>query len=175
MSKASLQFSPGPPPPPFEFGPSQFDPRNPSDGNDAGAALKSVGGRTASRVVWRGIRTLRRRAVLLACARNVSVLLNDATFMCFGCFLHARRTLKHVTYRVAMFDSCHQHLTSIASPYNLLSGRGVSRIVKKRFGASSLICSGYPSLHHFGTILDSPAGATQDEGHTGVVLPHFLL
>ncbi|CAN0581141.1 unnamed protein product, partial [Ectocarpus sp. 12 AP-2014] len=71
MSKASLQFSPGPPPPPFEFGPSQFDPRNPSDGSEAGATLRPpVGGRTASRVVWRGIRTLRRRAVLLACARN---------------------------------------------------------------------------------------------------------
>ncbi|CAM9847508.1 unnamed protein product [Ectocarpus sp. 4 AP-2014] len=71
MSKASLQFSPGPPPPPFEFGPSQFDPRNPSDGSEAGASLRPpMGGRTASRVVWRGIRTLRRRAVLLACARN---------------------------------------------------------------------------------------------------------
>ncbi|CBN79097.1 hypothetical protein Esi_0176_0057 [Ectocarpus siliculosus] len=71
MSKASLQFSPGPPPPPFEFGPSQFNPRNPSDGSEGGTTLRPpVGGRMASRVVWRGIRTLRRRAVLLACARN---------------------------------------------------------------------------------------------------------
>ncbi|CAB1110231.1 unnamed protein product [Ectocarpus sp. CCAP 1310/34] len=73
MSKASLQFSPGPPPPRFEFGPSQFDRRNPSDGSEAGDTLRPpVGGRTASRVVWRGIRTLRRRAVLLACARNIT-------------------------------------------------------------------------------------------------------
>lgn len=38
-------------------------------------------------------------------------------------------SMKHVFFRVdGMFDSCYQHLTSIASPYdNGLSGRGVSQ------------------------------------------------
>lgn len=65
MSKASLQFNPGPPPPLFEFGPSQFDP------SITGERKSGKGGRAESRVVWRGMRTFRQRAVLLACARNV--------------------------------------------------------------------------------------------------------
>lgn len=72
MSKASLQFNPGPPPPLFEFGPSQFDPSTLRERKTGAQASKR--GRTERCVVWRGMRTFRQRAVLLACARNVGRL-----------------------------------------------------------------------------------------------------
>ena len=70
MSKASLQFNPGPPPPPFEFSASQFDASIQKE-SKAGAAAKTGERAGHSRVLWRGMRTFRQRAVLLACARNV--------------------------------------------------------------------------------------------------------
>ncbi len=71
MSKASLQFNPGPPPPLFEFSPSQFDSSILGE-SKAGVAAKAGERAGHSRVLWRGVRTFRQRAVLLACARNVS-------------------------------------------------------------------------------------------------------
>eukprot|EP00752_Nemacystus_decipiens_P002077 g1988.t1 len=68
MAKASLQFNPGPPPPLFEFEPCHFDPSVMGQGKASAEAKK--GGRGDSRVVWRGMRMFRQRAVLLACARN---------------------------------------------------------------------------------------------------------
>eukprot|EP00903_Cladosiphon_okamuranus_P011664 g10971.t1 len=68
MTKASLRFNPGPPPPLFEFGPSQFDSSKIGERKAGGESRK--GDRAESHVVWRGMRTFRQRAVLLACARN---------------------------------------------------------------------------------------------------------
>lgn len=67
MTKAYLKFDPGPAPPLFEFGPNQFDSRPPGYSKDPTAS--SVKGR---HVVWKGLRRFGRRAILLACARNVS-------------------------------------------------------------------------------------------------------
>lgn len=88
MTKASLQFNPGPPPPLFEFGPSQFDPSVMGEGKAGGGARK--GGRAASRVVWRGMRMFGQRAVLLACARNVGrcrMLATETKQMDFAAFI----------------------------------------------------------------------------------------
>lgn len=70
MSKASLQFNPGPPPPLLEFEPSHFDSSLFGE-NRSGAAARAGRGKVGGRVLWRGMRTYRERAVLLACARNV--------------------------------------------------------------------------------------------------------
>lgn len=69
MSRASLQFNPGPPPPVFEVAPTRCGPRTSGKTQEAAASAAS-----APRVVWKGMRRFGRRAVLLACARDVSVL-----------------------------------------------------------------------------------------------------
>lgn len=79
MSKAALVFTPGPPPPPIRLRLSRPDPLGLLDDkrDRAWSPYQSGSAMTTEnfRVVWKGMRRFGRRALLLACFRNVSAVI----------------------------------------------------------------------------------------------------
>lgn len=67
MSRAFLRFTSGPPSPPFDVNPIGPDRRYVGKNEGVTATEKH-----AAPVVWKGLRKYRSRAVLIACAREVS-------------------------------------------------------------------------------------------------------